>query len=125
MVVVAAVSADLFIKAVCNTPDWAMHPRPDMVSLQAGVWMLSPLILCFSTWLRLPVCLLVAGAAGNWISALPDGRVENPFVFVNGEGVQHAFNLADVLILTGVYSSLALLPFAGWRMLTTMRRVLA
>ena len=113
---------DLLVKSVLPTAPLFFHRR-------SGEWMiLSAVMLVVALLLtRLPsrllagsAGLLAAGVLGNLMSArLHHGRVPNPFVIVRGD-LQLAFNLADLLVLSGV----VLLGVAGLRLAVRYRHLL-
>lgn len=113
---------DLLVKSVLPTAPLFFHRR-------SGEWMiLSAVMLVVALLLtRLPsrllagaAGLLAAGVLGNLVSArLHHGRVPNPFVIVRGD-LELAFNLADLLVLSGV----VLLGVAGLRLAVRYRHLL-
>ena len=113
---------DLLVKSVLPTSPLFFHRR-------SGEWMiLSAVVLVVALLLtRLPsrllagsAGLLAAGVLGNLMSArLHHGRVPNPFVIVRGD-LELAFNLADLLVLSGV----VLLGVAGLRLAVRYRHLL-
>jgi lipoprotein signal peptidase len=102
--------ADLVVKRVAATPDWAYHDR-SLSWLALCVFLLAGLVVL----LRVPSLLvppaagiLAAGVLGNAISAASSYRfaVPNPLIVTTSNSVI-AFNLADVFVMVGL---LALVP---------------
>src|SRR4051794_34542830 len=100
----ALAGVDLATKALVATEPIDFDPR-------SSTWVaLSIAVVCGSVLLALlpsravavASALIAGGALGNLLSAAHhDGRVPNPFVVSNGDGGV-AFNLADVLVMTGI-----------------------
>ncbi|MGI8973250.1 MAG: hypothetical protein ACR2HI_03625 [Gaiella sp.] len=107
-------AADLTLKLLRETPDWAHHER------SAGWLALCLVVLCglllavrVPSWFVPPAAgVLAGGVLGNAGSAIWNGlAVPNPIVLV-GERSVIAFNLADVWVVVGL--SLLLGSIGAW-----------
>lgn len=101
---VPLVAADLWLKSAATTPPWTYHQRdiPWVILCLAMI----PLVLVAaripSSLVQPAAAMLLAGIAGNLLSALSnDLLVPNP-ILVRGEGAELAFNLADLYAMVGI-----------------------
>lgn len=107
-------AADLYVKAVAPTPDWAYHQR------SYGWLALSLVLFCGMVLIaRIPsrfvapaAGVLAGGVIGNGLSAAYNQmEVPNPIV-VDSDRAIIAFNLADVWALSGI--CLLVLALGAW-----------
>ena len=99
-------AADLLVKASIPTAPWAYHERSlGWLALSLGLFAGMIAVTRIPSALVAPAAgLLAAGLLGNGSSAAWNGmEVPNPFVAGGDRGVI-AFNLADVLALTGTFA---------------------
>lgn len=108
LIFAAVVALDAATKAVLYTPQWAEHVRgPGWQTGAAGGITIAAVLLLFAR-LRVAGALVIAGVAGNLISAL-NGPVANPFMLQHGT-TQVAFNLADVALFAGAAAAFIAAP---------------
>lgn len=100
---VSFAAADLTVKALLPTPTYAFHSRP-LWQLGIGVVLAASLgaivTVVASAAIAGAAGVAVGGTIGNVASVAIWGAAPNPFVVVQG-GSGIAFNLADVLVITG------------------------
>lgn len=95
------IAADLTAKHVLNTQDWAWHTQPRSWLIVPAVCILMALPFMFFPLTRVPAALMIAGSAGNGISAA-NGAVANPFV-----ANSMAFNVADIYLAAALATAMA------------------
>jgi lipoprotein signal peptidase len=96
-------TADLVTKALLPTPDYAFHTRPAWQLLTAvaiGVTLVVVVVAVGSVGIAAAAGVGVGGSLGNLASVAIWGAAPNPFLVADGSGVL-AFNLADVLVVSG------------------------
>jgi hypothetical protein len=107
-------AADLYVKAVVPTEDWAFHERSyGWLALSLVLFCGMVLIARIPSRLVAPAAgVLAGGIIGNGLSAAyNEMEVPNPIVVESGHAVV-AFNLADIWALSGI--CLLVLALATW-----------
>jgi hypothetical protein len=122
--------ADIVVKQVLPTHAWAMHERSawwaagSLLALLVVLW----LAVLPSRRIVLAAAVAAGGVAGNLVSGLANGlRVPNPFVVETPRSVL-AFNLADILTISGALLltvSLSPVTYRNRHLLPTGREVAA
>ena len=103
--------ADLVTKALIRTPDFAFHTRPLWqlaTGMAIGATLAVVVVAVGSVALATAAGIAIGGTVGNLTSVAIWGAAPNPFLVTVGAGVV-AFNLADVLVISGA----ALIPLTA------------
>jgi hypothetical protein len=107
-------AADLYVKAIEPTPDWAYHQR-SLGWLALSIGLLGGMVLIAripSLLVALAAGILAGGVIGNGLSAASNRMaVPNPLL-MNVNQSEIAFNLADVWALSGI--CLLMLTLGAW-----------
>jgi hypothetical protein len=108
---VVLAAADLLTKALLRTPEYAFHTRPFWqlaTGMAIGATLVVAVVAVGSVAVATAAGIAIGGTVGNLSSVAIWGAAPNPFLVPVGAGVV-AFNLADVLVVSGA----ALIPLAA------------
>lgn len=110
-VAVPLAALDLVVKASIRTPDWAYHQRSYLWVFLCCLLLVALFVVTLIPSRLVPPAagLLAGGVIGNGLSAAwNDLHVPNPLVLSLGDAVV-ALNVADVAVLAGIGSLVAVL----------------